>query len=67
MFNIKSWLVDNLISAYTSGQFSRERTNLLTADYMVKGLLDVADVARVAEATAVVEVVEEAIPPEAEA
>lgn len=51
MFNLREWLVENILSGYASGQFSREYISLKSTDYLLKGVLTEADVALIAEAT----------------
>lgn len=51
MFVLKNWLIENILSGYENGQFSREYISLKSTDYLLKGVLTESDVALIAEAT----------------
>jgi len=58
MFSLSEFIKQNLISGVKNGSFTRERANILAVEYMSKGMLVIADLEEIDNATA--------IPPEPE-
>ena len=62
MFNLKEFVVNNLINGVKNGSFTKEYASILATNYLLKGLLLEEDVARFNEETTVKEeIVEEEI------
>ena len=53
MFSLSEFIKQNLIAGVKNGSFTRERVNILAVDYMLKGVLVMADLEDINNATAV--------------
>ena len=56
MFNLKEFVLNNLINGVKNGSFSKQYASILATNYVLKGLLSEEDVARFDEETKVEEV-----------
>ena len=55
MFNIKEFVLTNLINGVNKGIFAKEYASTLATNYLLKGILTVDDVQRFDEETTVVD------------
>lgn len=60
MFNLKEFILENLINGVKKGIFAKEYASTLAVNYMLKGILTTEDIERF-DSEAVIEVVEEVI------
>ena len=58
MFNLKEFIVNNLINGVKNKSFSKEYASILATNYLLKGILAEEDIIRFDEETTVEEVVE---------
>lgn len=63
MFNLKEFIIGNLINGVKKNSFSKEYASILATNYLIKGILTEEDIQRFDEETKVEEVVEEIIEP----
>lgn len=61
MFNLKEFILNNLINGVKNNSFSKEYASILATNYLLKGILSAEDVKVFDEATIVDESVEEVI------
>ena len=61
MFNIKEFVLKNLINGVKNGSFTKEYASILATNYMLKGILTNEDISKFDEETTIEEVVEEVI------
>ena len=53
MFDLSEWVMENLISGYQNRTFAPEYVAVLTANYVLKGVLSNEQAEQIANATAV--------------
>ena len=61
MFNLKKFVLSNLINGVKNNSFSKEYASILATNYLLKGILSEEDVQRFDEETTVKEPVEEVV------
>lgn len=59
MFNLKEFILNNLIKGVKNGTFTKEYASILATNYYIKGILNEEDLARFDEETKEEEPVEE--------
>jgi len=59
MFNLKEFILNNLIKGVKNGTFTKEYASILATNYYIKGILNEEDLARFDEETKDEEPVEE--------
>lgn len=47
MFNLKEFIITNIVNGVKNGTFSKEYGNIMAVNYLVKGLLTEEDIARI--------------------
>lgn len=66
MFNLKEFILNNLIKGVKNGTFTKEYASILATNYYIKGILNEEDLARFDEETKEEEPVEEETQDEAQ-
>lgn len=61
MFNLKEFIVKNLIEGVKNGSFTKEYASILATNYLLKGVLSQEDIAKFDSETTIEEVIEEVI------
>lgn len=58
MFNLKEFIINNLISGVKNKTFSKEYASILATNYLIKGILSEEDIIKFDTETTVEEIVE---------
>lgn len=61
MFNLKEFIINNLINGVKNKSFSKEYASILATNYLLKGILSEEDLVRFDTETTIEEVVEQPI------
>lgn len=61
MFNLKEFVLSNLINGVNKNSFSKEYASILATNYLLKGILSEEDIQRFDEETTKEEIIEEPI------
>ncbi|MBQ2675772.1 MAG: hypothetical protein IJE55_02940 [Clostridia bacterium] len=47
MFDLREFIIVNLIGSYVNGELSKERVSLLAVNYSIKGLINTDDIEQI--------------------
>lgn len=61
MFNLKEFVLNNLINGVKNGSFTKEYASILATNYLLKGILSQDDISRFDRETTIEEVIDEVI------